>query len=167
MTIDVFLMGTAGNRSDPNFDNWREPIIDALSKRGFTAFDPVVDVWDEAADAAEKIAFKEARVLAMAIRVSTEGYGSLAETGWAALSATLQDRPFILCVQMFSNELHPLAKELNRPRKLVLSRYEDLASVTRHVLVVDDWVQFRSAILHAVIQKNFDARQTREFIRAK
>lgn len=95
---DVFLMGTAGNFEDKKRSMWREPIKTACAKVGITCFDPVVPEWNEAAMKAEFEALITARVITMAITANTSGFGSLAESGWAALSALKRGQAFGLFV---------------------------------------------------------------------
>jgi hypothetical protein len=92
--VDVFLMGTSGNFNDPNRSKWREPIKDACAKVGITCFDPVVPEWNEQAMKAEVEALRNARVIAMAVTADTAGIASLAESGWAALSAIRRKQAF-------------------------------------------------------------------------
>ncbi|MCS6872691.1 MAG: hypothetical protein NZ571_14680, partial [Anaerolineae bacterium] len=77
----VFLMGTAGT------SQWREPIKAACAAEGISVFDPVVPVWDEAAQQREAAALQSAQVILMAITDETASVGALAESGWTALSA--------------------------------------------------------------------------------
>lgn len=88
--VDVFLMGTAGSYDDPNRSMWREPIKAACAKLGIECFDPVIPVWNEAAGRIEVEALQKARILVLAITSDTVGVGSLAESGWAVLSAVLR-----------------------------------------------------------------------------
>ena len=92
--VDVFLMGTAGNYDDPKRSMWREPIKEACAKQGITCFDPVVPDWNDEAMRREIDALRTARVIAMAITADTAGIASLAESGWAALSAIQRRQAF-------------------------------------------------------------------------
>ncbi len=91
---DVFLMGTAGE------SNWREPVKAACARYGITCFDPVVPVWDDEAMRREVTALRNAHVLVMAITADTAGIASLAESGWAALSAIQRKQAFGLYVDV-------------------------------------------------------------------
>src|SRR5260221_1089911 len=91
---DVFLMGTSGSPTDPNRSRWREPIKEACKRAGISYFDPVVSEWNEAAMQAELDALRTARVIAMAVTADTAGLASLAESGWAALSAVQRNQAF-------------------------------------------------------------------------
>jgi len=84
---DVFLMGTAGSYDDPKRSMWREPFKAECAKIGVTCFDPVVAVWQEETARLEVEALHKARILVMAITDETPGVASLAESGWAVLSA--------------------------------------------------------------------------------
>src|SRR5262245_57543721 len=90
----VFLMGTAGKYDDPNRSQWREPIKAACVKAGISFFDPVVPSYNNAAVKAEVDALRVAGVIVMAITADTAGIASLAESGWAALSAVQRKQAF-------------------------------------------------------------------------
>ncbi len=77
----IFLMGTVGK------SQWREPIKAACAAEGISVFDPVVPEWNEESSRREADALQHARVILMAITDETPSVGSLAESGWAALSA--------------------------------------------------------------------------------
>ena len=91
---DVFLMGTSGSANDPNRSRWREPIKEACERAGISCFDPVLPEWNEEAMQAELDALRTARVIAMAVTADTAGLASLAESGWAALSALQRKQAF-------------------------------------------------------------------------
>ena len=101
---DVFLMGTAGKLDDPKRSLWREPIKAACQKNGITFFDPVQPEWNEDAMRQEVEAMRTARVIVMAITADTAGIASLAESGWAALSALQRKQAFGLYVQTFAGQ---------------------------------------------------------------
>jgi hypothetical protein len=130
----AFLMGTAGKLfldddcriPNPNFDNWREPLVRQLPSTGIYAFDPVVPKWDDAAGKREMQMHEECVMYAMAVRATTDlSFGSAAESGWTALEAMQSGKPFILYVELFAQGQDipfnlPLT-EANRPRKLLLN----------------------------------------------
>ncbi len=89
---EVFLMGTAGA------SHWREPLKAAFDANGITYYDPIVPVWDEEARRREADALQRAAVVVMAITDETPSIGSLAESGWAALSALQRGQAFGLYV---------------------------------------------------------------------
>src|SRR5258706_353370 len=91
---DVFLMGTSGKYDDPNRSKWREPIKNACARAGISTFDPVVKDWNEQAMKAELDALRQAKVIVMAVTADTAGIASLAESGWAALSAVQRKQAF-------------------------------------------------------------------------
>ena len=97
---DVFLMGTAGSYDDPNRPKWREPIKQACTKAGISCFDPVVSVWNDDAMRRELEALRTARVIVLAITSDTSGIASLAESGWAALSAVQRKQAFGIYVDI-------------------------------------------------------------------
>ena len=98
MPVDVFLMGTAGKLDDPKRSMWREPIKAACAEHGITCFDPVVPNWNDDAMRREVEALRTARIIVMAITADTAGIASLAESGWAALSALARRQAFGLYV---------------------------------------------------------------------
>ncbi|GAB4551802.1 MAG: hypothetical protein OHK0023_19140 [Anaerolineae bacterium] len=89
---EIFLMGTAGESL------WREPIKAACDAAGVTYFDPRVKVWNDEAKQRETKALSEAKVVVMAITGETASVASLAESGWAALSALRRGQAFGLYV---------------------------------------------------------------------
>jgi hypothetical protein len=98
--VDVFLMGTAGSTTDPGRSRWREPFKEACAKVGIECFDPVVPEWNEAARQREADALRAAKVIVMAITSDTVALGSLAESGWAALSALHRKQAFGLFIDV-------------------------------------------------------------------
>ncbi len=152
--VDVFLMGTAGKYDDPSRSLWREPIKEACAKHGITCFDPVVPDWNDEAMRREIEALRTARVIAMAITADTAGIASLAESGWAALSAVQRKQAFglYLDTSFVAQEFNPrmsvstsnlldflfgkdreknnpeLIEASHRARKLVGGHAQDLAS---------------------------------------
>lgn len=97
-TADVFLMGTSGKFDDPKRSMWREPIKAALIKHRITFFDPVVPEWNDAAMKREVDALRTAKIIVLAITADTAGIASLAESGWAALSAIYRKQAFGLYI---------------------------------------------------------------------
>jgi len=97
--VDIFLMGTAGN------SKWREPIKAECTRLGISCFDPVVPQWNEEARKRETEALQTARVVIMAITSETAGIASLAESGWAAVSAMMRGQTFCIYVDpVFGDE---------------------------------------------------------------
>ncbi len=97
--VDIFLMGTAGAST------WREPIKAECARLGISCFDPVVPEWNEAARKRETEALQNAKVIIMAITSETAGIASLAESGWAAVSAMLRRQAFGIYVDpVFGDE---------------------------------------------------------------
>jgi hypothetical protein len=95
---EVFLMGTAGKYDDPKRSMWREPIKVACAKAGVSFYDPVVPEWNDEAMRREFEALTQAKVITMAITANTSSIASLAESGWAALSAVQRKQAFGLYV---------------------------------------------------------------------
>lgn len=116
---DVFLMGTSGNIDDPNRSMWREPIKEALKKINVTYFDPVIREWNEEAGRREAEALQHAKIVVMAITAHTAGIGSLAESGWAVLSALQRNQRVGMWIDpAFEGE------KINQPTLMI--RREDL-----------------------------------------
>ena len=135
---DVFLMGTVGD------SRWRDPFKAACRAAGITCFDPRVSVWTEEAGRREAEALQQARIVVMAITPETASIASLAESGWAALSALKRKQAFGLYVDPAVNDLdepppdhreHALEPQPNdnleeassRARKLVINHVTELA----------------------------------------
>jgi hypothetical protein len=85
---DVFLMGTIG------VSGWREPVKEACASAGVSCFDPIVPEWNEEARQREISALETAKVIVMAILPDTASIASLAESGWAAMSALKRGQKF-------------------------------------------------------------------------
>lgn len=160
MIRKMFAMGTCGDRTRPDYDDWRDAIKILLPPH-IQFFDPVVDDWNEAADKAEKEAFRNSDIFIMAIRTSVESWGSLAESGWMAVRAMMTEKPVIIYVEQFTpgdilrgkRVSAEECKELNRARKLMLSRADDCYAMDdydrmKHVTVVQTWSAFVEAIMH-------------------
>ena len=72
--------------------------VPACTQHGITCFDPVVPNWNDEAMNREVEALRTARIIVMAITADTAGIASLAESGWAALSALARRQAFGLYV---------------------------------------------------------------------
>src|SRR6476646_736192 len=98
--VDVFLMGTAGSMTDPHRSKWREPIKAICKRLGVQYYDPTEQTrdWDETMGRREVEIMKECKVIVMAITGDTAGFASLAESGWAALSALKRGQAFGLYI---------------------------------------------------------------------
>ncbi len=106
----VGLFGTVGQST------WRDEVIARLEKENIAYFNPVVPEWT--ADHAKMEAHHMAtdRVILFVITSEGKSYGSLAETGWAALSAAKNGQTVILVIQDFQGLFGTAA---NRARALV------------------------------------------------
>lgn len=133
-TAEVFLYGTiGGDYSDPNRDCWREyeiqPVLDEL---GVSYFNPVVDNWTEIDAEKEAYAIANAETLVMVITANHPSIGSLAESGWALLSAIERDQTIIAYIaDEQANE------DSQRARKIVLSQARTLAPDIDQFILVD------------------------------
>jgi Nucleoside 2-deoxyribosyltransferase like len=106
----VGLFGTCGG------SKWRDAVKDWLLLAGVDYFDPVVPNWTPECAAVEAEHLANDKVLIVAITGETESYGSLAETGWAMLSAHRNNQTAILVVEDCPGD--PMSVP-NRARKLV------------------------------------------------
>lgn len=106
----VGLFGTCGD------SKWRDPVIAKLSALGIDTFNPVVPNWTPECAAVEAEHLATDRVLLFAITGETGGFGSLAETGWAALSALRNGQIVVFYIQ--DTDDGPKS-DANRARKLV------------------------------------------------
>ena len=106
----IGLFGTAGN------SQWRAPVIERLEQEDISYFNPSVEEWtpDCAPIEAEHLATD--KVVLFVVTCESESFGSLAETGWAILSAMENGRSIIFVIQDYpgENTLTP-----NRVRTLV------------------------------------------------
>lgn len=139
----VFLMGTIGGKySDPNRDCWREYVVQPeLQQLGVTFYNPVVEEWTEenAREEAEAIANSETIVLV--ITANHPSIGSLAESGWAVLSALERDQTVILFIAKDQSNEDSL-----RARKIVLSQAKTLAPHIDQLVMVNNLGQVVDAL---------------------
>ncbi|MBX3056435.1 MAG: hypothetical protein KF770_08185 [Anaerolineae bacterium] len=111
----VGLFGTAGNST------WRDGVMARLDAAGIAYFNPVVPDWTPAHAELESQHLVTDRVILLVITGETEGYGSLAETGWAALSAAQNGQTFLLVIEDYPDGPKSTA---NRARALVRAHAE-------------------------------------------
>lgn len=131
----VGLFGTAGNST------WRNGVIERLYAEGIATFNPVVDDWTPDLAEVEAQHLATDRVILLVITDDTESFGSLAETGWAALSAEQHGQNVFLVVQDFGDEAN---SDANRIRKLVKAHakeagvpvYDDIDTAVTEVIKV-------------------------------
>lgn len=106
----VGLFGTAGSSA------WRDKVMARLAAAGIAYFNPVVPDWTPAHAEIESQHLATDRVILLVITGETESYGSLAETGWAALSAAQNGQTMLLVIQDYHGDPKSAA---NRARALV------------------------------------------------
>lgn len=133
-TAQVFLMGTIGGAyEDPNRDCWREaavqPVLDEL---GVTYFNPVVSNWTEENAEIEARVIAQAETIVLVITASHPSIGSLAESGWAVLSAIERGQTIIVYIAPDS-----ASEESWRARQIVLSQAHPLAENLDNVIIVN------------------------------
>lgn len=129
----VGLFGTVGNST------WRDAVMERLEAEGIRYFNPVVDEWTPDLAKIEAHHLATDRVILLVITGDGESFGSLAETGWAALSAEHHGQTVILVVNDFGVEPNSAA---NRTRKLVRAHaqeagvpvYEDINTAVDEVI---------------------------------
>jgi len=131
----VFLMGTIGGAwSNPNRDCWREYVVQPeLDRLNVTYYNPVVEDWSEENAREEAEAIKNAETIVLVITDNHPSIGSLAESGWAILSAIERDQTVIAYIDKASDNADSL-----RARKIVLSQATTLAPVIDELILVDD-----------------------------
>lgn len=133
--VQVFLMGTIGGAwSDPNRDCWREHVIQPqLDELDVTYYNPVVEDWSEENAREEAEAIKDSEAIVMVITVNHASIGSLAESGWAILSAIEREQTIIVYIAKDSSDPDSL-----RARQIVLSQATTLAPQIDELTLVND-----------------------------
>lgn len=131
----VFLMGTIGGAyEDPKRDCWREntiqPVLDEL---GVTYFNPVVSNWTEESAEIEARVIAQAETIVLVITAAHPSIGSLAESGWAVLSAIERGQTIIIYIAPDSPN-----EDSWRARQIVLSQALPLAENLDNVLIVNN-----------------------------
>lgn len=89
----VGLFGTCGGST------WREEVMEQLTAANIDYFNPVVPEWTPEDAILEGEHLANDKVLLFAITGETESYGSLAETGWAALSAERRKQTLYVVIE--------------------------------------------------------------------
>lgn len=130
----VFLMGTIGGAfEDPQRDCWREyavqPLLDDL---GVSYYNPVVSNWTEENAKVEAQVIAQAETIVLVITATHPSIGSLAESGWAVLSAIEREQHIIIFIDDNSSN-----EESWRARQIVLSQAPSLAEVYETVQIVE------------------------------
>ncbi|MEM9953963.1 MAG: nucleoside 2-deoxyribosyltransferase domain-containing protein [Chloroflexota bacterium] len=140
----AFLMGTiGGDYSDPNRDCWREQVIQpVLDELGVTYYNPVVENWSEENAREEAEAIANAETIVLVITESHNSFGSLAESGWAVLSAVQRNQTVIVYIADESDNADSL-----RARQIVLSQMIPLASSIDALIVTESLVEVTDALI--------------------
>ena len=107
------IVGLFGTVSE---STWRESVIARLEAQGIAYFNPVVPDWTPAFAEVEAEHMASDRVIMLVITGEWESYGSLAETGWAALTAAKNGQTLLLVIQDHHGSPNSAA---NRARALV------------------------------------------------
>lgn len=130
----VFLMGTIGGAyEDPQRDCWREHIVQpVLDELGVTYYNPVVSNWTEENAEIEARVIAQAETIVLVITANHPSIGSLAESGWAVLSAIERGQNIIIFIDPKSTN-----EESWRARQIVLSQAPSLAGNLDNVQIVD------------------------------
>lgn len=111
----IGLFGTVGEST------WRDGVIARLQREGIAYFNPLAPDWTPERAEIEAQHLATDRVLLFMITGEWESYGSLAETGWAALSAAKNGQTAVFVIQDFHGSLWSAA---NRARALVRAHAE-------------------------------------------
>lgn len=120
---DVFLMGTCGN------SQWRKSYIEALNGVGRTYYDPVVPNWTPADGKREAEHLATSPAIVMVITTETEGFGSLAETGWTIANALKRGQRVGMYIELYeATDERPSADLSQRARKLTLEHAKRFAA---------------------------------------
>ena len=108
----IGLFGTAGQ------SRWRDPVMTRLEQEGIPYFNPIVDEWTPECAPLEAENLATDKVLLFVVTGEEESFGSLAETGWAALSGMQNGQTVLFVIQNY-----PAAPQAtpNRARELVRS----------------------------------------------
>lgn len=88
-------------------ENWREVAIARLEEEGIAYFNPVVDNWTPELAKVEAEHLATDKVILFVIGAKSKGFGSLAETGWAALSGEQHGQIVIFVLEPFGKEAEP------------------------------------------------------------
>jgi hypothetical protein len=133
--VDVFLMGTAGSMTDPHRSRGREPIKAICKQLGVQYYDPTEQTrdWDETMGRREVETVKECKVIVMAITGDTAGFASLAESGWAALSALKRGQAFGLYItpEFVDRKMGPLQRLGSKIDALFGYKYDSEEAASR------------------------------------
>ena len=108
----IGLFGTAGS------SRWRESVIARLEQEGIPYFNPIVERWTPELAPIEAEHLATDKVVLFVITGEEESFGSLAETGWAALSAMKNDQTVLFVIEQYAGGNRTAA---NRARELVRS----------------------------------------------
>lgn len=79
--------------------NWRDEVMARLDQEDVAYFNPVVPDWTPEFAEIESQHLVTDRVIMVVITGESESYGSLAETGWAALSAMKNGQTVIFMIE--------------------------------------------------------------------
>ena len=128
-------MGTIGGAwSDPERDCWREHVVQPLlDQLDVTYYNPVVEHWDDEKAREEAEAIANAETIVLVITQNHTSFGSLAESGWAVLSAIERDQTVIMFIANEQDNDDSL-----RARKIVLSQAKTLNPHIDELIMVDD-----------------------------
>jgi len=139
----VFLMGTIGGAyEDPNRDCWREDVIQpVLDDLAVSYFNPVVSNWTEESAEIEARVIAQAETIVLVITASHPSIGSLAESGWAVLSAIERGQTIIIYIAPES-----ASEDSWRARQIVLSQAYPLAENLDNVIIVESLEEVAAAL---------------------
>lgn len=129
----VGLFGTCGG------SKWREEVMEQLKAVGIDYFNPVVPEWTPEDAVLESQHLVKDKVLLFAITGETESYGSLAETGWAALSAERHNQTLYVVIEdvpggpkMLPNRARALVR--SHATKLGFEVYESVQEAVKEII---------------------------------
>lgn len=139
----VFLMGTIGGAyEDKSRDCWREyEIQPVLHELDVTYFNPVVSNWTDEDAEREARAIAGAETIILVITEASPSLGSLAESGWAVLSAIERDQTIIAYIAPDSDDV-----DSQRARNIVLSQARPLSASVNELILVESLDEVKAAL---------------------
>lgn len=142
---------------------WRKDFMAEYDARGIFYFNPQVEDWDPSLAAIEADHLVSDRILLFPVTADTYAIGSLAEVGFAVLSAVMGagSRSVIVLVEKEVNdqlkaENPVLAKESNRARALVLAHLDNIIHSEVYFVETMDEMMNVSITLYEKMLKNDD-----------
>lgn len=106
-TATAALKNVVGLFGTVEGENWRQAAIARLEEEGIPYFNPVVAEWTPERAVLEAEHLATDKVILFVIGAGSNGFGSLAETGWAALSGVKHGQIVIFVLEPFGQKEAP------------------------------------------------------------